>query len=85
MNVFVLNMEYVYGTFKGIECVGVYDTKEKAQKAMEDRIDRTKKNWKEHWDADITKHLNIVKGEGVGVISTLVMNNYFTIVEKEVE
>ena len=43
MKVYVLNMEYTYGTIKGIECVGVYDTKEKAQKAMEDRIDRTKK------------------------------------------
>lgn len=85
MEVYVLNMEYTYGTIKGIECVGVYDTKEKAQKAMEERIDRTEKNWKEHWDADITKHLNIVKGDGVGVISTLVMYNYFTIVGKEVE
>lgn len=85
MNVFVLNMEYLYGTFKGIECVGVYDTKEKAQKAMEESIDRTEKKWKEHWDADITKHLNIVKGEGVGVISTLATNKYFTIVEKEIE
>lgn len=80
MNVFVLNMEYTYGTLKGVECVGVYDTEEKAQKAM-----RTEKKWKEHWDADITKHLNIVKGEGVGVISTLATNKYFTIVEKEIE
>lgn len=46
MNVFVLNMEYAYATLKGVECVGVYDTEEKAQKAMEESIDRTEKNGK---------------------------------------
>lgn len=85
MNVFVLNMEYAYGTIEGVECIGVYDTKEKAQRAMVEKIDATEKNWKEHWDADITKHLNIIKGEETGVISTLTMNKYFTITEKEVE
>lgn len=85
MKVYVLIKDYAYGRVKGVECVGVYDTKEKAQKAMEEEIDMTEKNWTEHWSADITKHLNIVKGEGVGVISTLATNKYFTIVEKEIE
>lgn len=46
MNVFVLNMEYAYGTISDTACVGVYDTEEKAQKAMEEKIDISEKNGK---------------------------------------
>lgn len=85
MNVFVLNMEYAYGTISDTACVGVYDTEEKAQKAMEEKIDISEKKWKEHWDADSTKHLNIIKGKGNGVISAVGAYKYFTITEKEIE
>lgn len=85
MNVFVLNMEYAYGIINGTDCMGVYDTEEKAQKAMEEKIDISEKKWKEQWDADSTKHLNIIKGKRNGVISAVGPYKYFTITEKEIE
>ena len=38
MIVYVVNSEYAYGTFRGSLCIGVYDSKEKAQKVMKDQI-----------------------------------------------
>lgn len=44
MKVYVLNVEYAYGTLNGSECVAVFDTEEKAQKVMEWEIEKTKVN-----------------------------------------
>lgn len=83
MKVYVLIMNYAYGNIKDVARVGVYDTKEKAQKAMEEEIDATKKKWTEHWDADAAKLLKISKGDETGVIAHSDMYKYFTITEKE--
>lgn len=85
MKVYVLIEDYAYGRVKGVECVGVYDTKEKAQKSLEDEIDMTEKNWTEHWCADVIKFLKIKKGEGTGMIKHSGMHKYLTIVEREVK
>lgn len=85
MKVYVLSMDWAYGRVKGIECVGVYDSKEKAQKVMEEEIDATKKEWTAHWDADVAKLLKINKGEETSKIAHSGMHKYFTITEKEVQ
>lgn len=84
MKVYVLIMDCAYGSVKDVECEGVYDTKEKAQKAMEEEIDATKKKWSD-WDADVAKLLKISKGDETGVIAHSGMHKYFTITEKEIK
>ena len=45
MLVYVVNNEYAYGTYSGSNCVGVYDSREKAEKVMKDQIENMKKRW----------------------------------------
>lgn len=45
MIVYVVNNEYAYGTYSGSNCVGVYDSREKAEKVMKDQIENMKNRW----------------------------------------
>lgn len=45
MIVYVVNSEYAYGTYSGSNCVGVYDSREKAEKVMKDQIENIKNRW----------------------------------------
>lgn len=86
MKVYVLNMEYAYGTLNGMECVGVFDTEEKAQKVMEWEIEKTKKKWTE-WceNFENTKNINTTIGIGVATISTEERYKYYLVSEKKVK
>lgn len=85
MKVYVLNMEYAYGTLNGVECVGVYDTEEKAQKALEDEIERVRERWQGFKEIDVPIGVSIIKGKGEGVISTEWAQRYYIIIGKEVQ
>ena len=51
MIVYVVNSEYAYGTYSGSNCVGVYDSREKAEKVMKDQIENIKNRWAYFKDA----------------------------------
>lgn len=51
MIVYVVNSEYAYGIFSGSNCIGVYDSREKAEKVMKDQIENTRKRWECFKDA----------------------------------
>lgn len=59
MIVYVVNSEYAYGTFSGSNCIGVYDSREKAEKVMKDQIENTRKRWECFKDAGEIKTMTI--------------------------
>lgn len=86
MKVFVLNKEYGYGTLNGVECVGVFDTEEKAQKVMEWEIEKTEKKWTEKCENfENAKNINTTIGIGVATISTENRYKHYLVSEKEVK
>lgn len=86
MDVYVLNKEFGYGTLYGAECVGVFDTEEKAQKAMEWEIEKTEKKWAERYENFVsTKNIDTTIGIGVATISTEDRYKHYLVSEKEVK
>lgn len=85
MKVYVLNMEYRYGTSNGTECVGVYDTEEKAQKAMENEIEKEREEVKKLDELNAPNGASIIIGKGESAISTGWAHKYYTIIGKEVK
>ena len=86
MKVYVLNKEWGNGTLNGSECVGVYDTEEKAQKVMEGEIKKTEKKWTERYKNFVsTKNIDIAIGIGVATISTEDRYKHYLVSEKEVK
>ena len=59
MIVYVVNSEYAYGTYSGSNCVGVYDSREKAEKVMNDQIENIKNRWTCFKDAGEIKMMTI--------------------------
>ena len=59
MIVYVVNSEYAYGTYSGSNCVGVYDSREKAEKVMNDQIENIKNRWACFKDAGEIKMMTI--------------------------
>lgn len=59
MIVYVVNSEYAYGTYSGSNCVGVYDSREKAEKVMKDQIENIKNRWAYFKDAGEIKMMTI--------------------------
>lgn len=86
MKVYVLNVEYAYGTLNGVECVGVYDTEEKAQKVMEGEIEEAEKKWTDRCDSfENAKNINATIGIRVATISSVGRYKHYLISEKEVQ
>lgn len=86
MKVYVLSQEWGNGTLNGMECVGVFDTEEKAQKVMEWEIEKIKKKWTEQCENfEATKNINTTIGIGVATISTEDRYKHYLISEKKVK
>lgn len=86
MKVYVLNKEYGNGTLNGAECVGVFDTEEKAQKAMEGEIKKTEEKWTawcEYFESP--QNINTTIGVGVATISTEGRYKHYLVSEKKVQ
>lgn len=86
MKVYVLNKEWGNGTLNGSECVGVYDTEEKAQKVMEGEIKKTEKKWTA-WSKYLknAKNFNTTIGIGVATISSEGRYKHYLVSEKKVQ
>lgn len=86
MEVYVLNVEFANGTLNGVECVGVFDTEEKAQKVMEWEIEKTKKKWTE-WCGTFedAENINTTIGIRVATISTEGRYKHYLVSEKKVK
>lgn len=86
MKVYVLSYEWGNGTLNGMECVGVFDTEEKAQKVMEWEIEKIKKKWTEQCENfENAKNINTTIGIGVATISTEDRYKHYRISEKKVK
>lgn len=86
MKVYVLNKEYVHGMFNGMECVGVFDTEEKAQKVMEGEIKKIEKKWTEEYGTfENAKNIDTTIGVGVATISIGDRSKYYIVSEREVK
>lgn len=83
MKVYVLIMERTYGIYNELDCVGVYDTEEKAQGAMEEEIDHIKNRWLKSEKNVAHVYIKISKGEGT--ISLDDKCRYYIIEEKEIK
>lgn len=83
MKVYVLNVEFAYGTLNGVECVGVFDTEEKAQKVMEWEIEKTEKKWTER--CENFENINTTIGIRVATISTEGRYKHYRVSEKKVQ
>lgn len=86
MEVYVLNVEYAYGTLNGVECVGVFDTEEKAQKVMEWEIEKTEKKWTERCESfENAKNINTTIGIRVATISIEGRYKHYLVSEMKVQ
>ena len=81
MIVYVVNSEYAYGTFRGSFCIGVHDSKEKAQKVMKDPIENTNKRWTNFGKANDTE---VIITDDISVISLEDKCETIKIIEKKV-
>ena len=81
-----MNKEFGYGTLYGAECVGVYDTEEKAQKVMEGEIKKTEKKWTA-WSKYLknAKNFNTTIGIGVATISSEGRYKHYLVSEKKIQ
>lgn len=61
MKVYVLNKEWGNGTLNGSECVGVYDTEEKAKEKMHRAIAETEEVWLEDMNPADENKISITK------------------------
>lgn len=59
MVVYVVNSEYAYGTYSGSNCIGVYDSRKKAEEVMKDQIENIKNRWTCFKDAGEIKMMTI--------------------------
>lgn len=81
MIVYVVNSEYAYGTYRGSLCIGVYDSKEKAQKVMKDQIENTNNRWTNFGKANDTE---VIITDDMSVISLEDKCETIKIIEKKV-
>ena len=81
MIVYLVNSEYAYGTFRGALCIGVYDSKEKAQKVMKDQIENTNNRWTNFGKANDTE---VIITDDMSVISLEDKCETIKIIEKKV-
>ena len=81
MIVYVVNSEYAYGPFRGSLCIGVYDSKEKAQKVMKDQIENTNNRWTNFGKAN---DIEVIIIDDMSVISLEDKCETIKIIEKKV-
>lgn len=81
MIVYVVNSEYAYGTYSGSNCVGVYDSREKAEKVMKDQIENTNNRWTNFGKANDTE---VIITDDMSVISLEDKCETIKIIEKKV-